>query len=112
MAGRLGAGGRVAFRLVRRHAVVLGLLGRGGAGLQRRHRWLFALAALMFAGQVALFLFFNPLPSYSEFAQIAHQPRIGLTRLQLLAVFYPVYALLCMGLSLDVVSRALAPPAA
>jgi signal transduction histidine kinase len=77
----------------------------GGAGLQRRHRLLFALAALMFAGQVALFLFFNPLPSYSEFAQIAHQPRIGLTRLQLLAVFYPAYAMLCMGLSLDVVSR-------
>ncbi|HET9494900.1 MAG TPA: hypothetical protein VFR15_11780, partial [Chloroflexia bacterium] len=76
-----------------------------GADLQRRHRLLFALAALMFAGQVALFLFFNPLPSYSEFAQIAHQPRIGLTRLQLLAVFYPAYALLCMGLSLDVVSR-------
>jgi hypothetical protein len=66
---------------------------------------LFALAALMFAGQVVLFLFFNPLPSYSEFAQIAHQPRIGLTRLQLLAVLYPAYALLCMGLSLDVVSR-------
>jgi signal transduction histidine kinase len=77
----------------------------GETALHRRHRLLFALAALMFAGQVALFLFFNPLPSYSEFAQIAHQPRIGLTRLQLLAVFYPAYALLCMGLSLDVVSR-------
>lgn len=74
--------------------------------MRRRHRLLFSFATLMFAGLVLLFVAFNPLPSYTELAQLSNEPiRVGLTRLQLLAVFYPIYALLCIGLSLDVVIR-------
>lgn len=74
--------------------------------VRRRHLWLFTLASLMLAGLVFLFVFFNPLPSYTELVQLsAHPIRVGLTRLQVLVVFYPVYAILCMGLSLDVVMR-------
>ncbi len=74
--------------------------------MRRRHRLLFYLATLMFAGLVVLFVFFNPLPSYTELVQLSFEPiRVGLTRLQLLAVFYPIYALMCIGLSLDVVVR-------
>lgn len=74
--------------------------------MRRRHRLLFAFASLMFAGLVLLFVAFNPLPSYTELAQLSNEPiRVGLTRLQLLAVFYPIYALVCIGLSLDVVIR-------
>jgi hypothetical protein len=74
--------------------------------MRRRHRLLFGVATLMFVGLVLLFVFFNPLPSYTELVQLSFEPvKVGLTRLQLLAVFYPIYALLCIGLSLDVVVR-------
>ena len=74
--------------------------------MRRRHRLLFGVATLMFVGLALLFVFFNPLPSYTELVQLSFEPlRVGLTRLQLLAVFYPIYALLCIGLSLDVVVR-------
>ena len=79
--------------------------GRNGA-VRRRHLWSFTLASLMLAGLVFLFVFFNPLPVvYRACAAIPHPVRVGLTRLQVLVVFYPVYAILCMGLSLDVVMR-------
>src|SRR6476469_3629759 len=40
--------------------------------MRRRHRWLFALATLLFAGLVLLFVAFNPLPSYTELAQLSN----------------------------------------
>ncbi|HST05734.1 MAG TPA: ATP-binding protein [Chloroflexia bacterium] len=79
--------------------------GHNGA-VRRRHLLPFTLASLMLAGLAVLFVFFNPLPSYAELVQLSTHPiRVGLTRLQVLVVFYPVYAILCMGLSLDVVMR-------
>jgi signal transduction histidine kinase len=83
-----------------------GFWGDPNGAVRRRHLWFFALASAMLAGLVFLFVFFNPLPSYTELVQLSTRPiRVGLTRLQVLVVFYPVYAVLCMALSLDVVMR-------
>ncbi|MEO8289162.1 MAG: hypothetical protein ABI670_22365 [Chloroflexota bacterium] len=74
-------------------------------GLHRRHRIFFALASLAFVTLAGIFLFANPLPSYTELATMSQGSERGMAGLQLLAFIFPTYAVLCMGLSLDVVAR-------
>jgi signal transduction histidine kinase len=73
--------------------------------LHRRHRFLFALALIAFGFLASLFLISNPLPPYNELGLLSE----GISRpawgLQVLAFLFPTYAVLCMGLSVDVVAR-------
>jgi signal transduction histidine kinase len=75
--------------------------------LRRRHRFLFAIASTAFVLLAALFIFANPLPSYSELAHLSSggAGSRGMVGLEALAFIFPSYAVLCMGLSLDVVVR-------
>jgi signal transduction histidine kinase len=79
----------------------------GDTPLRRRHRFLFAIASTAFVLLAVLFLFANPLPSYSELAHLSSEGAgsRGMVGLEALAFIFPSYAVLCMGLSLDVVVR-------
>jgi signal transduction histidine kinase len=73
--------------------------------LYRRHRPMFAVAALLAVMVVGLLIFADPLPDYTQLPNLnfARQPLVGST--WLLVILFPLYTLLCMGLSLDVVRR-------
>lgn len=75
------------------------------APIHRRHRIPFALSVVLGIALVGVILFADPLPSYWQVPQVdlASTPGIGST--MLLVVLYPVYAVMCMGLSLDAVRR-------
>ena len=73
--------------------------------LYRRHRYLFALATIAFVALAGLFLFANPLPSYSQLANMGRGAPRSIIGLEALAVIFPAYAVLCMGLAVDVVAR-------
>ncbi len=73
--------------------------------LHRRHRPLLVGTALLTTGLVALLLFANPLPSFTQVAQLdlSASPSVG--GLPLLIIAYPVYILLCISFSLDALLR-------
>jgi signal transduction histidine kinase len=73
--------------------------------LRRRHLYLFVVASIAFVLLATMFLFANPLPSYSELAHLNTVQVWGMLGLDALAFIFPGYAVLCMGLSLDVVVR-------
>jgi signal transduction histidine kinase len=73
--------------------------------LYRRHKPWFIFTLLAGITLIIFLLFFNPLPSFSQLstAHLKLTPSIG--GIPLLVLAYPVYTLLCIGLSLDALRR-------
>ncbi|MGW8226521.1 MAG: sensor histidine kinase, partial [Anaerolineales bacterium] len=86
-----------------------GFWDRFGKNLQRRHYPWFVGTTILAVGIVTLLVFANPLLSFVQVAQLnlAISPSVG--GVPLLILIYPVYILLCMALSVDVL-RNPAPP--
>jgi signal transduction histidine kinase len=78
---------------------------RGADDLRRRQRPGFFFTGLLAIGLAGLFVVANPLPTYWQVAQLdlAASPSLGGVPVLILA--YPVYIVLCIGLSLDVLRR-------
>lgn len=69
--------------------------------LRRRQRLWLAVTTLLALSLLALWLFANPLGSYSQVARLDLSSSIYVGNFPLLALLYPAYILLCIGLSLD-----------
>lgn len=77
--------------------------------LHQRHRlWLF-LSTLLVITNVGLLLFANPLPSFIQIVQLDLTSTPSLFGIPILIMIYPIYIILCIVLSLDVL-RHPAPP--
>jgi signal transduction histidine kinase len=87
-----------------------GFWDRFGKNLQRRHYPWFVATTILAAGIITLLVFANPLPSFVQVAQLNLTLTPSLGGIPLLILIYPVYILLCMALSVDVL-RNPAPPA-
>jgi uncharacterized membrane protein len=73
--------------------------------LHRRQRpWLF-VTVLLAVGLVALLVFANPLPSFSQIAQLNLSATLEVGGIPLLILVYPFYIVLCISLSLDALRR-------
>ncbi|MBU0702252.1 MAG: hypothetical protein KKC18_00100, partial [Chloroflexi bacterium] len=66
----------------------------------RQHPW-FLLTVLLAVGLVGLLIFANPLPSYWQVAQLNLSATPSVGGIPLLILVYPIYIVLCIGLSLD-----------
>jgi signal transduction histidine kinase len=77
---------------------------RQGDLRDRQRPWLI-LTAVAFVALVGLLVAGNPLPSYGQVAQLdlAAVPSVG--GIPLVMLLYPLYTVLCIGLSLDVLRR-------
>lgn len=73
--------------------------------LHRRHRPLLWLTALLTTCLVGLLLFANPLPSFTQTAQLDLSTALSIGGVPLLILAYPIYILLCISLSLDTLLR-------
>lgn len=73
--------------------------------LHNRHKPWFYLALTAGLILTGLLLFSNPLPSLSQLAPFDRITSPSNGRIPLLILVYPVYTLLCIGLSLDVLRR-------
>ena len=71
------------------------------SSLRRRHRPWLLLTSLLAVGLVGLLFFANPLPSYWQVAQLDLSATPSLGNIPLLILVYPIYIVLCIGLSLD-----------
>lgn len=76
-----------------------------GRDLRRRHRAWFVAASLLGLGVLLLLFIANPLPTLEgvEHYELAVTPTLG--GIPLLILVYPVYILMCIGLSLDALRR-------
>ncbi|MEA3338804.1 MAG: hypothetical protein U9R15_02455 [Chloroflexota bacterium] len=70
----------------------------------RQHPW-FLLTVLLAVGLVGLLIFANPLPSYWQVAQLDLSAAPSVGGIPLLILVYPIYIVLCIGLSLDALRR-------
>jgi signal transduction histidine kinase len=75
------------------------------ARLNRRHYPWFVITTLLALGVVILLVFANPLPSFVQIARLNLSATPALAGIPLLVLVYPVYILLCIVLSLDVLRR-------
>ena len=73
-----------------------------GDKLKRRHRPWFAGTTVLAAGTFIMLIFANPLPSFVQAAQLDLAETLSMGGVPLLMVIYPVYILLCIALSVDV----------
>jgi signal transduction histidine kinase len=73
--------------------------------LQRRQRPWFFLAGLLAIALVGLFTIANPLPSYSQVAQLNLAATPALAGIPIVILVYPLYITLCIVLSLDALRR-------
>jgi signal transduction histidine kinase len=73
--------------------------------LHRRHKLLFSLACIASLILVGLLIFSNPLPTLSQLMsyKLATTPSLG--GIPILILVYPMYTVLCIGLSMDVLRR-------
>jgi signal transduction histidine kinase len=69
--------------------------------LRRRQRPWFLFTWLLVIALVGLMIFANPLPSYWQVAQLDLSTAPSVGGVPLLMLVYPLYILLCIGLSLD-----------
>lgn len=74
-------------------------------GLRRRQRWPFALTLVMAGGLGVLLLIANPLPSLAVDLRYAFDIVPLVAGVPLLVAAYPIYILLCIGLSFDALLR-------
>lgn len=87
-----------------------GFWDRFGKNLQRRHYPWFVGTTILAVSIIILLVFANPLPSFVQVAQLNLTITPSLGGIPLLILIYPVYIMLCMALSVDVL-RNPAPPA-
>lgn len=73
--------------------------------LRWRHRPLLWVTAIFTTGLVGLLLFANPLPSFSQVAQLNLSAAPSVGGIPVLIIAYPLYILLCISLSLDALLR-------
>jgi hypothetical protein len=74
----------------------------GQARLRRRQRPWFNMCLSLALSLVGLLLFANPLPSFWQVTHLSLSATPTIAGMPLLALIYPLYILLCIGLSLDV----------
>lgn len=68
--------------------------------LRLRHRSWFLIALVLCVSLVGLLLFTSPLPTFSQAAQLNLSTQIQIGGLPFILLSYPLYILLCIGLSL------------
>ncbi len=68
-----------------------------------RHRIWFILSTLLAITIVGMLFFANPLPSFFQIVQLDLTSTLSVLGIPLLILVYPVYIILCISLSLDVV---------
>ncbi len=68
---------------------------------RRQHRIWFFITLLFCVVLVSLLLFTSPLPTFSQAAQLNFSTQIQIGGLPLILLTYPLYILLCIGLSLS-----------
>ena len=73
-----------------------------GDKLKRRHNPWFVGTTVLATGILLLLIFANPLPSFVQAAQLNLSDTLSLGGVPLLILIYPVYILLCIALSMDV----------
>jgi len=69
--------------------------------LRHRHQIWLLVIGILFMGLVGLLLFTSPLPSFMHAAQLQLATPVAIGGLPILLVIFPVYIILCIGLSLD-----------
>jgi hypothetical protein len=74
----------------------------GQARLRRRQRPWFNMSLSLALSLVGLLLFANPLPSFWQVTHLSLSATPTIAGMPLLVLIYPLYNLLCIGLSLDV----------
>ncbi len=79
-----------------------GFWDRFGAKLNRRHYPWFVAATLLAACIIILLIFANPLPSFVQITQLSLTATPSLGGIPVLILIYPIYILLCIVLSVDV----------
>jgi signal transduction histidine kinase len=79
-----------------------GFWDRFGATLNRRHYPWFVITTLLAAGIIILLIFANPLPSFVQVAKLNLTATPSLGGIPVLILIYPLYILLCIALSVDV----------
>ncbi|PWB52244.1 MAG: hypothetical protein C3F13_12000 [Anaerolineales bacterium] len=72
------------------------------SSIRQRHQIPLILATLLAISTVGLILIFNALPSYNQAVQLDLGEVLAVGDIPILMVVYPIYLLLCMGFSLDV----------
>ncbi len=73
--------------------------------LRRRQRPWLMLTTLLAFGMVGLLIFANPLPSYWRVTQLDLAATPSLAGIPILVLFYPLYIILCISLSIDALLR-------
>ncbi len=73
--------------------------------LRRRQRPWLILAGIVFVALVALVAVGGPLPSYGQVAQLDLAATLAVAGIPVVMLLYPLYTVLCIGLSLDVLRR-------
>jgi signal transduction histidine kinase len=73
----------------------------------RRQRYWLGLTGLLAVSLVGLLLFANPLPSFTQLAQLRLTATPAVSGLPLIILVYPLYIILCIGLSLNVLRQPL-----
>jgi signal transduction histidine kinase len=86
-----------------------GLWNERPSRMQRRHRVLFSVTALMLLAMAGLLITANPLPSFSRVLQLSLAPTPSLIGWPVLVIAYPAYSLVCLMLALDALLRPGAP---
>ncbi len=71
----------------------------------RRHRLWFWLLSMATAGMIALFIFASPLPSFGQLTHFDLSAAPSLMGVPLLILFYPLFMVACIALSLDALLR-------
>ena len=79
-----------------------GFWDRFGVKLNRRHYPWFVGTTVLAVGIIILLIFANPLPSFIQIAQLNITATPSLGGIPLLILSYPLYILLCISLSVDV----------
>jgi signal transduction histidine kinase len=72
-----------------------------GSPTRSRHRGWFVLLVGMTVCMTCLLIFANPLPSFTQAAQLNLNATPSILGVPIVILFYPLYILLCTGLSLD-----------
>jgi len=72
---------------------------------RRQHRIWFFITLTFCVALVSLLLFTSPLPTFSQAAQLNLSTKIQIGGLPLILITYPLYILLCIGLSLIALRR-------
>jgi signal transduction histidine kinase len=78
--------------------------GRSSSTRRRHGGWL-ALLIVMTVCMTCLLIFANPLPSFTQAAQLNLSATPSVLGIPVLILFYPLYILICIGLSLDALLR-------